>query len=128
MIEATLKALDIQRAILVGHSFGAAVSARLANRGNIDIPRLGPVFASRARSGNQCRVRPELRSGKGEGSVTPWLHELVHDKASISDTFIKAVVQQRQDNDLSDAMMAFSEHFFADGTQTVSILDDLASL
>ncbi len=37
-------------------------------------------------------------------------------------------MQQRQDNDLSDAMMAFSEHFFADGTQTVSILDDLASL
>ncbi|MEN3395419.1 acetoin dehydrogenase dihydrolipoyllysine-residue acetyltransferase subunit [Brucella melitensis] len=128
MIEATLKALDIQRAILVGHSFGAAVSARLANRGNIDIRALG-LFSP-------AGLGPEINVGfvqnfvraRARESVTPWLHELVHDKASISDTFIKAVVQQRQDNDLSDAMMAFSEHFFADGTQTVSILDDLASL
>ncbi|MFB8342324.1 acetoin dehydrogenase dihydrolipoyllysine-residue acetyltransferase subunit [Brucella cytisi] len=128
MIEATLKMFDIQRAILVGHSFGAAVSVRLANRGNIDIRALG-LFSP-------AGIGPEINVGfvqsfvraKSKESVTPWLHELVHNKASISETFINAVVQQREDQQLSDAMIVFSEHFFADGTQTISILDDLASL
>ncbi|MBC2887091.1 acetoin dehydrogenase dihydrolipoyllysine-residue acetyltransferase subunit [Ochrobactrum sp. CM-21-5] len=128
MVEDTLKALDIQRAILVGHSFGAAVSTRLASRGNLDIRALG-LFSP-------AGLGPEINVGfvqnfvraKSKESVTPWLHELVHDKATISETFINAVVQQRQNQSLSDAMTSFSEHFFADGTQTVSIVDDLASL
>ena len=128
MVEDTLKALDIQCAILVGHSFGAAVSTRLASRGNLDIRALG-LFSP-------AGLGPEINVGfvqnfvraKSKESVTPWLHELVHDKATISETFISAVVQQRQNQSLSDAMTSFSEHFFADGTQTVSIVDDLASL
>ncbi|ASV84983.1 biotin-lipoyl like family protein [Ochrobactrum quorumnocens] len=128
LVEATIRQLNLTEIIMVGHSFGAAVSARLAARGNIDIRALG-LFAPGG-------LGPEINVGfvenfvraKSKESVTPWLHELVHAKDVISETFISAVVQQRQDQRLSDAMAAFAKRFFADGTQTISIIDDLAAL
>ncbi len=113
---------------MVGHSFGAAVSARLAARGHIDIRALA-LFAPGGLGAeiNVGFVENFVRA-KSKESITPWLYELVHAKDIISETFISAVVQQRQDQRLSDAMAAFAEHFFADGTQTISIIGDLASL
>ncbi len=128
LVEATIKQLNLAATIMVGHSFGAAVSARLAARGNIDIRALG-LFAPGGLGAeiNVGFVENFVRA-KSKESITPWLHELVHVKDIISETFISAVVQQRQDRRLSDAMAAFAEHFFADGTQTISIIEDLASL
>ncbi|MBA8820280.1 acetoin dehydrogenase dihydrolipoyllysine-residue acetyltransferase subunit [Ochrobactrum sp. P6BS-III] len=127
-VEATIRQLNLSQTIVVGHSFGAAVSTRLAVRGNIDIRALG-LFSP-------AGLGPEINSGfvenfikaKSKESVTPWLHELVHAKDVISDAFIYAVVHQRQNQSLSDAMGAFAKQFFADGTQTISIANDLASL
>ncbi|WP_421521838.1 acetoin dehydrogenase dihydrolipoyllysine-residue acetyltransferase subunit [Ochrobactrum quorumnocens] len=128
LVEATIKQLNLAATIMVGHSFGAAVSARLAARGNIDIRALG-LFAPGGLGAeiNVGFVENFVRA-KSKESITPWLQELVHAKDIISETFLSAVVQQRQDQRLSDAMAAFAEHFFADGTQTISIIDDLASL
>ncbi|MGN7961569.1 acetoin dehydrogenase dihydrolipoyllysine-residue acetyltransferase subunit [Brucella sp. 22210] len=127
-VEATIRQLNLSQTIVVGHSFGAAVSTRLAVRGNIDIRALG-LFSP-------AGLGPEINSGfvenfikaKSKESVKPWLHELVHAKDVISDAFIDAVVHQRQNQSLSDAMGAFAKQFFADGTQTISIANDLASL
>lgn len=127
-VETTIQRLNLSQTIVVGHSFGAAVSARLAVRGNIDIRALG-LFSP-------AGLGPEINTGfvenfvkaKSKESVIPWLHELVHAKDAISDAFISAVVQQRQNQPLSDAMSAFAKQFFADGTQTISITNDLASL
>lgn len=128
LVEATIKQLNLAATIMVGHSFGAAVSARLAARGNIDIRALG-LFAPGGLGAeiNVGFVENFVRA-KSKESITPWLHELVHAKDIISETFISAVVQQRQDQRLSDAMAAFAENFFTDGTQTISIIDDLTSL
>lgn len=128
LVEATIKQLNLSATIMVGHSFGAAVSARLAARGHIDIRALA-LFAPGGLGAeiNVGFVENFVRA-KSKESITPWLYELVHAKDIISETFISAVVQQRQDQRLSDAMAAFAEHFFADGTQTISIIGDLASL
>lgn len=128
LVEATIKQLNLSATIMVGHSFGAAVSARLAARGNIDIRALG-LFAPGGLGAeiNVGFVENFVRA-KSKESITPWLYELVHAKDIISETFISAVVQQRQNQRLSNAMAAFAENFFADGTQTISIIDDLTSL
>ncbi|MCA0344487.1 MAG: alpha/beta fold hydrolase, partial [Proteobacteria bacterium] len=76
---------------------------------------------------NGAFVAGVLRARQQE-SLKPWLDLLVHDAAVISPAFLQAVVQQRDDTGLTAAMGAFAERFFPDGTQSISIRDDLARL
>lgn len=114
--------------LLAGHSFGAAIAARLAARGVADLrglclfapAGLGPEI-------DDAFTRGILRA-RTAASLRPWLERLVHDPAVISDAFVKAVAAQRQDDALTAAMAAFADRFFPDGTQALSVRSDLARL
>ena len=114
--------------VLAGHSFGAAIAARLAARGLLDArglclfapAGLGPEI-------DDAFTRGILRA-RSAASLRPWLERLVHDPAVISDAFVKAVAAQRQDEALTAAMAAFADRFFPDGTQMLSVRSDLARL
>jgi pimeloyl-ACP methyl ester carboxylesterase len=127
-IEATIAAQVAGPVVLAGHSFGAALAARLAARGRIDLrglclfapAGLGPEI-------DEAFTRGILRA-QTAASLRPWLERLVHDPAVISDAFLKAVALQRQDAGLTAAMQAFADRFFPDGTQVLSVKADLARL
>ncbi|MEZ5755603.1 MAG: acetoin dehydrogenase dihydrolipoyllysine-residue acetyltransferase subunit [Paracoccaceae bacterium] len=114
--------------LLAGHSFGAAIAARLAARGGLDLrglclfapAGLGPEI-------DDAFTRGILRA-RSAASLRPWLERLVQDPAVISDSFVKAVAAQRQDDALTAAMAAFADRFFPDGTQVLSVRSDLARL
>lgn len=128
MVEATLAAEQIGPAVLAGHSFGGALAVRLAHRARLDIRGLC-LFAPGG-------LGPEINGpfidgilrAKAPESLRPWLELLVHDPAAISETFLRAVMQQRGDDGLMDAMRAFAGRFFPDGTQSISVRAELAKL
>lgn len=127
-IEATIAAEHGGPLVLAGHSFGGALAARLASRGQLDIRGLCLVSPAGLGPGiNGAFIEGVLRAQRQE-SLKPWLDLLVQDAAVISPAFLQAVVQQRDDTDLTAAMRAFAERFFPDGTQSISIRDDLARL
>lgn len=127
-VEATLAAQGIGPVVLAGHSFGGAIAARLAARGRVDVRALC-LFAP-AGLGPEIDVAftHGILRARTAASLRPWLERLVHDPAVISDAFVKAVALQRQDQGLTDAMAAFADRFFPDGTQVLSVLADLDRL
>ena len=127
-VEATLAAHTSGPVVRAGHSFGGAIAARLAARGNIDIRALA-LFAPAGLGAeiDDAFTRGILRA-QSAVSLRPWLERLVHDPATISDAFVKAVAAQRQDEGLTSAMSAFADRFFPDGTQILSVRQDLAQL
>lgn len=128
LVEATLAAEKIGPMILAGHSFGAALAVRVARRAQVDIRSLC-LFAP-------AGLGPEINASFTEGilrarsteSLRPWLEALVHDPATISDAFVRSVVQQRKDEGLTAAMTGFANRFFPDGTQSFSVAADIAKL
>ncbi len=128
MVEARLAAEGVETATLMGHSFGAAVAVRLASRGYVTVRSL--LLMSPAGLG------PEIRAAFVEGfvlarqasSLLPWLHELVFDASGISPAFLRVVEEQRRDEGLTRSLHEFAQRYFADGTQTFSIRQDLERL
>lgn len=127
-VEATVQDQVEGSVLICGHSFGGALAVRLARRARLDVRGLC-LFAP-------AGLGPEINADFTHGilrartadSLRPWLELLVHDPASISDMIVKAVVAQRQDEELTAAMSAFANRFFADGTQIFSVRRDLAAL
>lgn len=127
-VEATLATEQVGPLVLAGHSFGGALAARLASRGQLDIR--GLCLISPAGLGPQINaafIDGVLRARQQE-SLRPWLDLLAHDSAVISPAFLQAVQLQRDDEGLTEAMRSFAERFFPDGTQAISIRSDLARL
>ncbi len=127
-VEATLAAEDVGPLVFAGHSFGGALAARLASRGQLDVR--GLCLVSPAGLGpeiNAAFVEGVLRARQKE-SLKPWLELLSNDPAVISPAFLQATVLQREDEGLTEAMRAFAARFFPDGTQAVSIRNELARL
>jgi len=128
IVEQRLASEGIEEATLVGHSFGAAVSARLATRGLVRVNSLLMI--------SPAGLGPEIRhqfihgfvAARQQASLLPWLRELVFDPSQISEAFIRAVVEQRKDESLSLALANLAERYFSDGTQTFSIRPDLEQL
>lgn len=128
LVEATLAAEKVGPMVLAGHSFGGALAARVARRAQVDVRGLC-LFAP-------AGLGPEINAPFTEGilrarsieSLRPWLEMLVHDPATISDAFVRSIVQQRKDEGLTAAMTGFANRFFPDGTQSFSVAADIAKL
>ncbi|CDX45355.1 Branched-chain alpha-keto acid dehydrogenase subunit E2 [Mesorhizobium plurifarium] len=128
MVEQRLAAEGIEHATIVGHSFGAAVAARLATRGQTRADSL--LLISPAGLGPEIR-QPFIHgfvAARQPSSLLPWLQELVFDPRQISEAFIRSVADQRKDDSLSSALANLAERYFCDGTQTFSIRPDLERL
>lgn len=127
-VEDRLKAEGVEAAVLGGHSFGAAVAARIAARGRVTVRGLWLVApAGLGPQIDHSFTEGILRAESAE-SLRPWLEWLVEDPAVISEAFVKAVAAQRQDRGLTAAMQDFARRFLPDGTQAVSIGAGLAGL
>lgn len=127
-VESSLVQLGVTNLVFGGHSFGGAVAARIAARGRLDVR--GLCLIAPAGLGPQINsdfIHGVLRARQPE-SLRPWLELLVQDRRVISEAFIKSVVAARCDTALTSAMIGFAARFFPDGTQSVSIHDDLATL
>ncbi|MBZ9676493.1 acetoin dehydrogenase dihydrolipoyllysine-residue acetyltransferase subunit [Mesorhizobium sp. ES1-1] len=128
MVEGVLAEQGVDSATVVGHSFGAAVAARLASRGFLSVRSL--LMISPAGLGPE--IREEFLKGfvaaRQASSLLPWLRELVFDPGVLSQAFLRSVEEQRRDEGLSASLRAFAELHFCDGTQTFSIRPDLERL
>jgi pyruvate dehydrogenase E2 component (dihydrolipoamide acetyltransferase) len=128
MVEQSMAAEGIDEATFVAHSFGAAVAAKLVSRGFVRVNAL--LLISPAGLGPEIRHQfiKGFVAARQPSSVLPWLHELVFDPGLISEAFIRSVVEQRKDDELSRALAGLAERYFCDGTQTFSIRPDLERL
>ena len=127
-VEATLAALGGGPVLLVGHSFGGAVAATVAARGNADVRGLALI----APAGLGPEINGAFMDGfvraKSEASLVPWLRLLAADESVLSRPFVSATLAQAQDAELRAAQAAIVDRFFADGTQVFSIRNLLAGL
>ena len=127
-VEATLAALDVGPALLVGHSFGAAVAATVAVRGHVDVRALALIApAGLGPEINGAFLQGFVRA-KSEASLMPWLRQLVSDEQVLSKPFVNATLAQAADSELRAAQGEIADRFFADGTQTFDIRGLLAAL
>jgi pimeloyl-ACP methyl ester carboxylesterase len=127
-VEATLAALDVGPALLVGHSFGGAVAATVAARGHADVRAL--VLIAPAGLGpeiNGAFLQGFVRA-RSEASLLPWLRQLVVDEQVLSKPFVNATLAQAADAELRSAQAEIADRFFADGTQTFDIRNLIAAL
>lgn len=127
-VEATLAALGVGPMLLAGHSFGGAVAATVAARGNADIRALALIApAGLGPEINGAFLEGFLRA-KSEASLLPWLRLLVADESVLSRLFVNATLAQAQDAELRAAQAAIADRFFADGTQVFTIRSLLGGL
>lgn len=127
-VEATLAALDVGPALLVGHSFGGAVAATVAARGHVDVRALALIApAGLGPEINGAFLQGFVRA-KSEASLMPWLRQLVADEQVLSKPFVNATLAQAADSELRTAQGEIADRFFADGTQTFDIRGLIAAL
>lgn len=127
-VEATLIAQGLSSVMIIAHSFGSAVAAKVASRGVIDVKALC-LFAP-------AGLTPEANAGFIAGMTTarsvegvkPWLQQLVDDASLITDPFVDRAMSVRNDDAKFGALQQFAMRFFPDGTQAFNVLDDLDRL
>lgn len=106
---------------LVGHSLGAAAALAIADTRSRRVSRLtlispaglGPEINGAALTGIASASRVE--------SLGPWVRTLTHDPALISDGYIRAVMQQRQNPDLRQAQLTLADGVFPEGVQAFDL-------
>ncbi|EJN04303.1 acetoin dehydrogenase dihydrolipoyllysine-residue acetyltransferase subunit [Phyllobacterium sp. YR531] len=127
-IEQTIVRYHVGPVILVGHSFGGAIAAEVAGRGNLDAQALVLI----APAGLGPEINGAFLSGfvraRSEPSLLAWMKQLVEDESLLTKPFVAATLQQSQNNALREAQRLISDRFFADGTQVFSIRQTLNRL
>ncbi|MEP7454587.1 acetoin dehydrogenase dihydrolipoyllysine-residue acetyltransferase subunit [Phyllobacterium sp. SB3] len=127
-VERTISAYHSGQIILVGHSFGGAVAAEVAVRGNADVQALVLI----APAGLGPEINGDFLSGfvraRSESSLIAWMKQLVEDESLLTKPFVAATLQQSQNDALREAQRLVSDRFFADGTQVFSIRQTLDRL
>ncbi|WP_420961186.1 acetoin dehydrogenase dihydrolipoyllysine-residue acetyltransferase subunit [Brucella sp. IR073] len=127
-VEQTLLANRIGPFVLAAHSFGGAVAATLAARGNVDIHALALI----APAGLGPQINGAFLDGfvraRSEASLMPWLKLLAADKSVLTRPFINATLSHSADEELRAAQKTIIDRYFPDGTQVFDIRPALASL
>ncbi|REF73249.1 acetoin dehydrogenase dihydrolipoyllysine-residue acetyltransferase subunit [Paracoccus versutus] len=126
-VEETLAESGIGAAHLVGHSLGGAVAASIASGIRIEAASL--LLISPAGLGPEISSFVEnFARATHPGAVASWLRELVHDPATLTDSFIRTVARGREDGRLAEAQTRFAAAVFGGGAQGFSIRSALAQL
>ncbi|MBB2973652.1 acetoin dehydrogenase dihydrolipoyllysine-residue acetyltransferase subunit [Mesorhizobium sp. RMAD-H1] len=127
-VERTLEANRIGPFVLAGHSFGGAVAAALAARGNADVRALALIAPAGLGPEINGAFLEGLVRARSEASLMPWLKQLVTDESLLTRPFVNATLAQSADEGLRAAQKAIVDSYFADGTQTFDIRPALTAL
>ncbi len=127
-VEQTIGGYHSGPIILVGHSFGGAIAAEIAGRGNMDVQSVILI----APAGLGPEINGAFLSGfiraRSEASLTAWMKLLVEDELLLTKPFVTSTLQQSQNCALREAQRLVSDRFFADGTQVFNIRQTLSQL
>jgi len=121
-------ALGEDQVHLVGHSLGAAAALAIADTRSccvasltlISPAGLGPEINGATLTGIASASRAE--------SLGPWLRTLTHDHDMISDFYVRAVMQQRQNPELRQAQLTLAAAVFPEGVQAFDLRAALARI
>ncbi|UGX86612.1 acetoin dehydrogenase dihydrolipoyllysine-residue acetyltransferase subunit [Phyllobacterium meliloti] len=128
LVEQTIAAHHTGPVVVVAHSFGAAIAAKVAARGNLDIRALTLIApAGLGPEINGAFLQGFVRA-RAEPSLLAWMKLLVQDESLLTRSFVKATLAQSQDEGLRNAQKLVADRFFADGTQIFDIRRSLAGL
>lgn len=127
-VEQTIAAHHAGPVVVAAHSFGAAIAAKVAARGNLDIRALTLIApAGLGPEINGAFLQGFVRA-RAEASLIAWMKLLVQDESLLTKSFVKATLAQAQDEGLREAQKLVADRFFADGTQVFDIRRNLAAL
>lgn len=125
-VHEAIAAAGLKRLHLAGHSLGAAVAARLAGDGGIEIRSLSLI----APAGLGPRINGDFISGflsaRSEMALRAWLELLVHTPAMLPGALVRATLTAREAGPLAAAQERMAAGVFAGNTQLFSIRDALA--
>lgn len=128
LVEQTIAAHHTGPVVVAAHSFGAAIAAKVAARGNLDIRALTLIApAGLGPEINGAFLQGFVRA-RAEPSLLAWMKLLVQDESLLTRSFVKATLAQSQDEGLRNAQKLVADRFFADGTQIFDIRRSLAGL
>ncbi|SDO06192.1 acetoin dehydrogenase dihydrolipoyllysine-residue acetyltransferase subunit [Phyllobacterium sp. OV277] len=128
LVEQTIAALHTGPVVVAAHSFGAAITAKVAARGNLDIRALTLIApAGLGPEINGAFLQGFVRA-RAESSLLAWMKLLVQDESLLTKSFVKATLAQSQDEGLREAQKLVADRFFADGTQIFDIRRNLGQL
>ncbi len=128
LVEQTIAAHHTGPVVVAAHSFGAAIAAKVAARGNLDIRALTLIApAGLGPEINGAFLQGFVRA-RAEPSLLAWMKLLVQDESLLTGSFVKATLAQSQDEGLRNAQKLVADRFFADGTQIFDIRRSLAGL
>ncbi|MGO4451648.1 acetoin dehydrogenase dihydrolipoyllysine-residue acetyltransferase subunit [Phyllobacterium sp. TAF24] len=128
LVEQTIAALHTGPVVVAAHSFGAAITAKVAARGNLDIRALTLIApAGLGPEINGAFLQGFVRA-RAEPSLLAWMKLLVQDESLLTKSFVKATLAQSLDEGLREAQKLVADRFFADGTQIFDIRRNLGQL
>ncbi|MDA4833963.1 alpha/beta fold hydrolase, partial [Enterobacter hormaechei] len=103
LVERTIAAHHAGPVVLAAHSFGAAIAAKVAARGNLDIRALTLIApAGLGPEINGAFLQGFVRA-RAEASLVAWMKLLVQDESLLTKSFVKATLAQSQDEGLRAA-------------------------
>ncbi len=124
-VAASLLAAGHKRVHLVGHSLGAAVSAALSYRDDIDVRSLTLL----APAGLSPKIDGDFIEGflsaSSEAALAQWMRRLVHAPASLPAAFVRASLSAREGTQLVAAQSRLVRSVFEGSTQLFSIAEAL---
>jgi pimeloyl-ACP methyl ester carboxylesterase len=127
-VEQAVVSAGIGPSVLVGHSLGGAVVARLAERGLVDARALALIAPAGLGPAIDGRFTEGFVKAIGRAAIGAWFGELVHDASLLPAAFVTATEQQSEDRDLRDSQALLAGRLFPGGTQTMSITESLSGL
>lgn len=127
-VAATMDALGVARAHLVGHSLGGAVAIRLAQQAQDRVTGLtllapaglGPEIAMAYIEGFQRETRPK--------KLRAVLEMLTHEPAVIGREMVEEVLRYKRLDGVAEALARIARAHFADGRQLLDLRPVLAGL
>jgi pimeloyl-ACP methyl ester carboxylesterase len=115
------------QAHLVGHSLGGAVAAALAHAPGVDALSLMLIAPAGLGEETNAAFFEGFLQADTEASLTPWLHLLATDPASLGSALARTTLRQRAERPLVAEQRRLARALMAGGRQSFSIRDLLAA-
>lgn len=124
-VRAAIAAAGVTSLHVVAHSLGAAVAARLADGGGLDVLSLSLIAPAGLGPGINGDFISGFLSARSEAALKAWLDMLVHQPAILPGALVRATLAAREQGSLAAAQERLAAGVFSGNTQIFSIRDSL---